>query len=206
MKKLIIFDLNLNSYFLFKKYKLLNVKNNIYDLEKNNNSLLYLLENNDTSFEIFTDLLNKDKPICNKIFINTGYPINAKPFIQTSYNELLLNMNNNLAAIMFFIKYLLKNNKLYIIIALHEFNKRKFLIQNQVYNKGLMEFMYNIHMEYCNLRKVYINCLITNKVHLPYKKNIYPYKNIIEYKNIDTIYNIFDNVIKSKFTNKIFKI
>lgn len=208
MRELILFDYNIDNSIIkifSKSSKLFLLKNNIYDLNKfkhlNN---LYMFEDNFKSFDIFSSLLKKQSI---EIIINTNYPYVAKKIEQLNFNELKKNLNINLIPIFYFIKNLiLMKKKIFITIFLHEFKKKYFLLENQIYNQIYVSFINSFSSEIRLLKKdIYINFIITNNLNLDYKKSIYPYKNIA-YKDLDALENLYFYILKKKFKNKIFSI
>lgn len=208
MHNLIIFDNNSDSSIIqlfSKKKKIFLIKNNIYDLNKYKNlNNLYMIENNFVSFDIFNNLLKGKKN--NEIIINTKYPCSAKIIDQLDFNELKYDINKNLVPTFYFIKKLLLNKKkIFITILLHEFKKKYFLLENQIYNQSYISFINSFSNEIQLIKNLYVNFIVTNNLELDYKKSIYPYKKCV-YKDLSVLENLYFHIIKKRFRNKIFNI
>ncbi len=179
------------------------VRNNIYDLEKMNNSYIpFLFNKND--IDIFYFLLSKKK--ITNIFIVSNYPYRAEIFTQInflSYNKLYYNLFLLSDFIKKIILYTISLNFIFII---HEYKKNQFLLYNQLINSFVINIMNNIYNEFYNINKIKINCLITNFFDLNYKKKINIREKYNKNNNKDLIKKICFNISKLGFSNKIFKI
>lgn len=208
MSNLIFFDNNIDSFLVdifSKKNKVFLLKDNIYDLHKYKNiNTLYMIENNFLSFDIFSNLL-KEKKI-NEIIINTKYPDIAKIVEQLNFNNLKYEVDKNLVPIFYFIKNLfLIEKKIFVTIFLHEFRKKYFLLENQLYNLSYINFINSFNNKANIVKNLYINFITTNNLYIDYKKSIYPYRKIV-YKDVSVLENLYSYIIKKNFKNKIFNI
>jgi hypothetical protein len=206
-KNVVIFDFNSETSRLFSKFlywnSIISVKYNIYDLEKDYDSTLFLIEDYNDSFNVFCLLLKKKCKITH-IIVNTKYPNKAELFLQFSFAILKNNIQEHIIYLCEFIKNLINiYTNLRIFFFLHEFKKKQFLICNQMYNSCLLELMSNIYNEYGVIKRIYINCISTNGIKLNYKSRIYPYREDKFYKNVNFSLFLY-NLAKSKFNNMLF--
>ncbi|HFL8819499.1 MAG TPA: hypothetical protein V7792_01260 [Candidatus Azoamicus sp. OHIO2] len=209
-KNVIMFDLNtekINDVFnIYKQEKIINIKLNIFDLEQLETSCLYLFEETSKSFEIFFLLLKKNKGMmC--IVINSKYPEKAELIEQVNYTILQKNITENILYVFEFIQYILKmQTALLFIFLLHELDKHRFLIQNQIYNSFFIELMNSIIHEYGGVKKIFINCISTSNVQMVYQQKIYPYNiDINKHEQLNLLF-LCELLLKIKITNKIIKL